>query len=345
MENSREGLLLGCGNPLLDIIATVDDEFLQKYGLKPDDAILADEVKHKNLYKELAEMDSVQYMAGGSCQNSLRVAQWILRKPKVCAFFGCVGDDDYAKTLSEKATADGVNVLYQQNDALPTGTCAVALTNHHRSLCANLAAANTFTVDHINKPENRKVVDNAKYFYATGFFLTASAETVQAIAKHSLATNGTFLMNLSAPFLAQFYKQQLMDALPFADIVFGNETEALAFAKEVSFETENLHEIALKICQLPKQNESRERVAIVTQGKDPVLLAHNGKVFEIPVQKLSNDEIVDTNGAGDAFVGGFLAQYVQEKPLETCIRCGIWAAQEIIKRSGCSFEGEANFQE
>lgn len=46
---SREGLLLGCGNPLLDIIATVDDAFLQKYGLKPDDAILADENKHKNL--------------------------------------------------------------------------------------------------------------------------------------------------------------------------------------------------------------------------------------------------------------------------------------------------------
>lgn len=46
---SREGLLLGCGNPLLDIISTVDDAFLEKYGLKPDDAILADEIKHKNL--------------------------------------------------------------------------------------------------------------------------------------------------------------------------------------------------------------------------------------------------------------------------------------------------------
>lgn len=45
----REGLLLGCGNPLLDICSTVDDAFLQKYGLKPDDAILADEVKHKDL--------------------------------------------------------------------------------------------------------------------------------------------------------------------------------------------------------------------------------------------------------------------------------------------------------
>lgn len=42
----REGTLVGFGNPLLDISATVDDCFLEKYDLKPNDAILADE-KHK----------------------------------------------------------------------------------------------------------------------------------------------------------------------------------------------------------------------------------------------------------------------------------------------------------
>lgn len=179
----------------------------------------------------------------------------------------------------------------------------------------------------------------------TGFFLTASAATVQEVAKHALAVDAPFLMNLSAPFLAQFYKTDLLEALPYADIVFGNELEALAFAKEENFDTKDLHKIALKICQLPKQNENRSRVTIITQGKDPVLIAQNGKIVEIQVEALSNDEIRDTNGAGDAFVGGFLAQFIQEKPLETCVRCGIWAAREIIKRSGCSFDGEANFSE
>lgn len=273
------------------------------------------------------------------------MAQWILGKPKVATFFGCVGNDDYARKLEEKARADGVNVVYQRNETLPTGTCAVAITGHHRSLCANLAAANSFTIDHINEPNNRQILNNAKYFYATGFFLTASAVTVQAIAKHALATNSTFLMNLSAPFLAQFYKKDLINALTYADIVFGNELEALAFAKEENFETDNLQEIALKICELPKQNENRSRVTIITQGKDPVLLAQNGKIIKIPVEELPDDEIVDTNGAGDAFVGGFLAQFVQEKPLEKCILCGNWAARQIIKESGCSFSGLASFQE
>lgn len=39
---------MGFGNPLLDISATVDDSFLEKYDLKPDDAILAEE-KHRPL--------------------------------------------------------------------------------------------------------------------------------------------------------------------------------------------------------------------------------------------------------------------------------------------------------
>lgn len=74
MNNFREGLLLGMGNPLLDISATVDDEFLKKYNLKANDAILAEE-KHKSLYKELIELYKADFIAGGSVQNTMRVAQ------------------------------------------------------------------------------------------------------------------------------------------------------------------------------------------------------------------------------------------------------------------------------
>lgn len=94
---------------------------------------------------------------------------------------------------------------------------------------------------------------------------------------------------------------------------------------------------------MPKQNTKRARVAIITQGSDPVLLAENGVVTEVPVDKLAVNDIVDTNGAGDAFVGGFLAQLVQTKNYVECIKCGIWAATQIIQRSGCTFEGKANY--
>lgn len=136
-----------------------------------------------------------------------------------------------------------------------------------------------------------------------------------------------------------------MDAMPYVDIIFGNEVEATTFANEQNFGTTDLREIALKMSSLPKQNEKRGRVVVLTQGSDAVILAENNKITEIPVQKLEEDKIVDTNGAGDAFVGGFLAQLVQKKSLETCVRCGIWAARQIIQRSGCTFEGGPDFVE
>lgn len=167
--NFRENLLLGMGNPLLDISATVDEEFLAKYEMKANDAILASE-KHKTLYKELIEKYESEFIAGGSVQNALRVAQWILEKPNVTTFFGCVGEDKYSKILEESARKDGVNVQYQVTDKEPTGTCGVLLTGMHRSLCANLAAANCFTIDHIRRQENRKLIEKAQYYYVSVSF-------------------------------------------------------------------------------------------------------------------------------------------------------------------------------
>lgn len=65
---------MGMGNPLLDIAVNTNAEYLKKYDLKPNDAILADK-KHEPMYKEMAGMDGVEYIAGGATQNSMRVAQ------------------------------------------------------------------------------------------------------------------------------------------------------------------------------------------------------------------------------------------------------------------------------
>lgn len=216
--------MVGCGNPLLDLSANVDESLLKKYDLEPNNAILAED-KHTPLYGELVEKHNAEFIAGGSVQNSLRVAEWIIGVPKVAIFFGCVGRDEYANILEQKATEAGVDVHYQRTDDQPTGTCAVLITGTHRSLCANLAAANCFTLDHVQLAENWQCIENAKFFYISGFFLTVSPPTAQAIAKHAYDQDKPFLMNLSAPFLSQFYKEPLKAALEYVDIVFGNELE------------------------------------------------------------------------------------------------------------------------
>lgn len=152
------------GNPLLDVSARVDLNFLAKYEMKPNDAILATE-KHKNLCDEIIENYNAEFLAGGSVQNSLRVAQWLIKKPLVTTYFGCVGRDKYADILTKEAKKAGVNIQYQYNEVEQTGTCACLITGTHRSLCANLGAANCFTIDHIRKEENLKLIEKAQFFY------------------------------------------------------------------------------------------------------------------------------------------------------------------------------------
>ncbi|XP_068610899.1 adenosine kinase-like [Brachionichthys hirsutus] len=193
MSAASENALFGMGNPLLDISAVVDKDFLDKFGLKPNDQILADD-KHRTLFDEIAKKNKVEYHAGGATQNSVKVAQ-----------------------------------------------------------------------------------------------------------------------------------------------------EAAAFADVLGFETDDIAEIAKKAQNLPKENPKRQRVVVFTQGKDDTAATVGEGVTMFPVLDTDQNKIVDTNGAGDAFVGGFLSALVQGQALEECIRAAHYAADVIIKRVGCTFPEKPDF--
>ncbi len=61
-----------------------------------------------------------------------------------------------------------------------------------------------------------------------------------------------------------------------------------------------------------------------------------------PVTKA--DKLVDTNGAGDAFVAGFLSQLLLGKDLVDCVNAGHWSAGVIIQHVGCTYPEECTFR-
>jgi adenosine kinase len=335
---AKVGAIYGMGNPLLDISAHVDEKFLAKYDLKAENAILAEE-KHVPIYGELVANHKVSYIAGGSTQNTIRIAQWVLQKtPRACSYVGCIGSDDFGKKLSDCALADGVNAVYLEDAEQPTGTCAVLVTGHgQRSLVANLAAANHYKIEHLKRPETWDLVKNADLMYIAGFFLTVSVESALAVAEEAFSANKLFMMNLAAPFIPQFFKEALDKMSPFWDIIFGNESEATAFATAQGWEETDVEAIALRTAALPKKNEKRSRIVVYTQGAQPTIVVVDGKATQYPVIPIEPENIVDTNGAGDSFVGGFLAQLALGKPIDECVRCGHWCANLIIKRDGCTY--------
>lgn len=341
--SATNGTILGMCNPLLDISAEVPTDVFDKYGIQKGNAILAEE-KHLPLYDEMVKDYPVQYIAGGAGLNSIRVAQWMLQQPDATAYFGAIGVDEFGDLLEKGALEDGVKVSMMKNPERPTGTCAVLIDGDakERSLVANIAAADTFKESHLDEAVNKEIIKSSKIVYVTGFFLTVSVESILKLANHCVEDKVYFTMNLSAPFLIEFFGDQMASVMPYTDFIFGNESEAATYGKTKGW-GEDLKEIALKLAAEPKRSATFPRIVVFTQGSEGTIVASHGKVTEYPVEMLPKEQLVDTNGAGDAFVGGFLSQLYLGKSMAECVEAGHFAARIIIQRSGCTFPKNCDF--
>lgn len=129
---------------------------------------------------------------------------------------------------------------------------------------------------------------------------------------------------------------------PYWDYLFGNESEALAYSESHDLKMTSIPEIAKHIALLPKVNSARPRVVVITQGPDStiVAVAKEGKaeVSEYPTAKIPDEEIVDSNGAGDAFAGGFLGQLILGGDIEKCVKSGQWLAGLCLRSNGPAYQ-------
>ena len=133
-------------------------------------------------------------------------------------------------------------------------------------------------------------------------------------------------MNLSAPFIAQFFGSQLQQVLPHTDVVIGNEAEAEAWgAANGLSDPKDLAAVAKAIASGPKTNAARPRTVVFTQGAESTVVVTADKPDEpkwFKVHALTDDQIVDTNGAGDAFAGGFIGALVAGKTVDEAVEVG-----------------------
>jgi len=213
-----------------------------------------------------------------------------------------------------------------------------------RSLCTNLCAANNYKVEHCEEPGNRKVVQDAKIIYSAGFFATVCPAAMKIAALAKVKDEGLYCLNLSAPFLMQVppFKAVFVELMPYVDILFCNETEALTWAETEGWESTDLKFIATRLSLIPGA-KSRKRTVVITQGSEPTIVCVNGMCSEFPITMLPKEKLVDTNGAGDSYVGGFLAGMSKGLPLKDCAKAGAYAASVIVQRSGCTFPAKPDY--
>ena len=105
----------------------------------------------------------------------------------------------------------------------------------------------------------------------------------------------------------------------YVDIVFANESEALAYTGKAPHEA--LEEIASK-CS----------IAVVKTGKEGSLVKKGAEVIQLlscPV-----DNVLDTTGAGDFYAAGFMYGLTCGYSLEKCVQISTILATAVIQEVG-----------
>jgi adenosine kinase len=248
--------------------------------------------------------------------NTIRCTNFMLKAAGhegKCLYFGSISEDEIGQKMRDLAEAEGLHTNFSVAEENYTGKCACVIHEKERALCADLGASCAYKTEHMT--ENISQAASAKIIYTTGFFITSNFEALMTAGRYAHENGIPFAINLSALFLIHGHKEQFLEMVKLASYVFGNEDEVKAWGEAHGYTFETLHDICEEIAKIEKTSAGPRHV-IITQGKEPVLYAKHDpatgeterKTFEIEL--VEADKVEDLNGAGDAFVGGFLAQFV-----------------------------------
>ena len=110
--------------------------------------------------------------------------------------------------------------------------------------------------------------------------------------------------------------------LKLVDLLFANEAEIKTL----------LSNVGLK--DLNSINKLGPRVVVVTRGEKGSAVFSDKTCFYIPLVKTK--EVKDPTGAGDAFVGGFISEYLKSRNIELAALIGSAAASFVVENYGPS---------
>ena len=106
-----------------------------------------------------------------------------------------------------------------------------------------------------------------------------------------------------------------------------DEIEAVTGVADLKLAIKTVHDFGVEI-------------VIVTLGMKGAVLSIGGAIYEIPAY--TPNKLIDPTGAGDAFIGGFLAEYVRSKEALWCACVGSALASTIVEGVGPTFLGDEN---
>lgn len=242
--------------------------------------------------------------------NALNVAVAAKRSgASGCAYLGIIGDDAAAEHVVSCMGEEGIDFSRIRRAHGPNGEAVVALNGEgdrifvgtNRGLRVQSLLKLQLTQDDLDYIDAYDVVHSS----------------VNSDVEHLLHRLAHKPISFDFSTRKRWNESYLLQVCPYLEYAFFSGSEMAT--DEIGSLFHQVHELGV-------------RVVGVTRGAEPALFSENGTVYS---QSHTSDIVVDTMGAGDSFIGGFLAHYhvhrnMQEALLQAArsaaVTCGYYGA-------------------
>jgi sugar/nucleoside kinase (ribokinase family) len=308
--------LIGVGNPIMDLLAHVDDTFLQTHVAGDKGGmVLVDDDDIAALVRK-ADVDIAMIPGGSAANTTLGATRLGLRT----TYLGKIGSDITADHYLNNFKATGGDGSRFKRASLPNGRCLSMVTpDGQRTMRTHLGAAMTLHPDEITTAD----FADAKHAHIEGYLLfnPALADKVMASAR---AAGCTLSIDLASFEVVNVARDWIITQLEQGvDILFANEDEAGAlFQRRDAFD------------KFAREIAAFGGVGAVKMGAEGAWIAQGKALHRIEAVRARS--VVDTTGAGDAWAAGFLYGHLRGASLAGAGAIGSILGGETVQHLGAA---------
>lgn len=260
---------------------------------------------------------TIRFMPGGSGAN---VASWLASLGADVVFAGRVGRSE-AQYHREALAACGVTPRLAVDDETPTGTLVALLSaGGERSFLTDRGANDRLCGDDLPA----SLLDGAMLLHVSGYSLVSAGPRDAVLNLIGEARRRGLSVSVdpaSYPFLRDIGPERFIEWTGGADLFFPNVAEAAILADS---EDRDAQLGRLTLCY---------PTVVIKEGAGGAVAAKAGTA-ERWSAGAPPVNAVDTTGAGDAFVAGFLKAHLDGETIGVCLTEGIRAGTCAIGRLG-----------
>ena len=314
--------IVAIGDAIVDVIATADDDFIERHGLVRGGMQLLSADQADRLYEA---MGPAREISGGSAANSMAGAAALGLK---AAFIGQVADDQLGTIFQHDMRSLGVSFETPPIPGPPpTGRCLIIVTpDAQRTMNTCPGASHELTVASLDE----ELIRSASVTFLEGYLWGPERPRAAMLEAARIAHSAgrTVAFTLSESLCIGDRRQGVMGMIEAGtvDLLFGNEHEVRHLTGCGDF-AECVEALSRHVATV-----------VITRGAHGAVAVERDYIVEIPAAPV--ERVVDTTGAGDLFAAGFLAARCRGRALKGCLETGSIAAAEVISHFGARPEAD-----